>query len=345
MSTALHQYIDRESGDPRDERIYADRIIRFLYCRCREEVPFLLRAFTSRRMSSLLGFLNFDLPLIPRIAGLNGFVKRMGINLSECLSSPEEMDSFRKIFERKIRYWETRPLPGSERIIVSPSDSKVLLGSFRESSALFVKEKFFLFEELLGKDKPAWLQAFRDGDFAIFRLTPEKYHYNHTPVAGMVADLYEIEGVYHSCNPGAVICVPHPYSKNRRVVTVFQTDTEGGTGAGLVAMIEIAALMIGDIVQAYSDEQYHNPRPLSRGMFVRRGCPKSLFRPGSSTVILIFQRGRTDFCPDLVVNRHCSFARNRFFTDGKIPLVETEVQARSPIAGAAEKTPKKEERP
>jgi phosphatidylserine decarboxylase len=219
-------------------------------------------------------------------------------------------------------------------MIVAPSDSKVLLGSFRQSSALFLKEKFFRFEELLGEDKPAWLRAFHEGDFAIFRLTPDKYHYNHTPVAGKVVDFYEVPGVYHSCNPGAVICVPHPYSKNMRVVTVFQTDTEGGTGAGLVAMVEVVALMIGEIVQAYSEERYEDPRPLSRGMFVRRGKPKSLFRPGSSTVILIFQGGRAEFCSDLAVHQRSPRARSRFITEENIPLVETEVKVGSPIARA-----------
>jgi len=334
MGTALHQYIDRETSQLRTEKIFADRIIRFLYCQAREDAPFLLRALTSRWMSCLLGFLNFDLPLVPRIAGLKSFVKRMGIDLSECLDPPESLDTFRKVFERKIRYWDARPTPEGEDFVVSPSDSKVLLGSFRESSALFIKDKFFRFEELLGEDKPAWLQAFRGGDFAIFRLTPEKYHYNHTPVAGKVTDVYEIAGIYHSCNPGAVVCVPHPLSKNRRMVTVLQTDAEGGTGAGLVAMIEVVALMIGDILQAYCEERYDHPRPVSRGMFVRRGRPKSLFRPGSSTVILIFQQGRVDFSPDLILNRHFSSAHNRFLTDLNMPLVETEVKVRSPIARA-----------
>ena len=334
MGNTLHQYIERETSQLRTEKIFADRIIRFLYCQAREEAPFLLRSLTSRWMSALLGFLNFDLPLVPRIAGLKSFVKRMGIDLSECLDSPESLDTFRKVFERKVRYWNTRPMPEGEEFIVSPSDSKVLLGSFRESSALFIKEKFFRFEELLGEDKPAWLRAFRGGDFALFRLTPEKYHYNHTPVAGRVMDVYEVAGIYHSCNPGAVICIPHPYSKNRRVVTVLQTDTEGGSGAGLVAMVEVVALMIGDILQAYSEERYDHPCPVSRGMFVRRGQPKSLFRPGSSTVILIFQQGRVDFSPDLIVNRHFSSARNRFLTDLNTPLVETEVKVRSAIARA-----------
>ena len=69
--------------------------------------------------------------------------------------------------------------------------------------------KFFTFEELLSRDKGEWLRAFEGGDFAVFRLTPEKYHYNHTPVAGRVVDFYAIDGAYHSCNPGAVMTQRH----------------------------------------------------------------------------------------------------------------------------------------
>jgi phosphatidylserine decarboxylase len=55
---------------------------------------------------------------------------------------------------------------------------------------LFLKSKFFDYEELLGLDKPRWLKAFDGGDFMICRLTPDKYHYNHTTVAGIVRDFY-----------------------------------------------------------------------------------------------------------------------------------------------------------
>jgi hypothetical protein len=48
MRSWPHQYIDRETGQPLTEKIYADRIIRFLYCPRREEAPFLLRTLTSR---------------------------------------------------------------------------------------------------------------------------------------------------------------------------------------------------------------------------------------------------------------------------------------------------------
>ena len=88
------------------------------------------------------------------------------------------------------------------------------------------------------------------------------------------------------------------------MVTVIDTDTGGGTGVGLVAMIEVVALMIGDIVQCYSETQYLDPHTVQRGMFLRKGCPKSLYRPGSSTTVLLFQENRVDFAPDLLRNLH-----------------------------------------
>jgi hypothetical protein len=65
-----------------------------------------------------------------------------------------------------------------------------------------------------------------------------------------------------------------PYSKNKRVVTVIDTDVGGGTGVGWVAMIEVVALMVGDIVQCYSQSEYKNPRPVETGMFLQCGYPK-----------------------------------------------------------------------
>ena len=61
--------------------------------------------------------------------------------------------------------------------VVSPADARIVVGSFHETSLLFLKEKFFSFEELLGHNKKQWLEAFSDGDFAVFRLIPDKYHY------------------------------------------------------------------------------------------------------------------------------------------------------------------------
>jgi len=145
-------------------------------------------------------------------------------------------------------------------------------------------------------------------------------------------DIYAIDGGYHSCNPSAVVSVATPYSKNKRVVTIIDTDVPCGTGVGLVAMIEVVALMIGDIVQAYSSRGYDLPHPIERGMFLEKGQPKSLYRPGSSTDILIFQQGRVRFAEDLLDNMRRTDVSSRFTQGFGRPLVETDVRVRSMIA-------------
>ena len=326
-----HQYVDRETGQVRNERLFGDRMIHFLYGRSREEASVLFTALASARISRLLAFANFDLPFMGRLFGLNHFLRKTGIDLSECVESPESFRTPRQVFERKIRYWETRPMADEPEEIVAPADSRVLLGSLSHVSQLFLKEKFFTFSELLGIDKMAWLQTFEQGDFAIFRLTPEKYHYNHVPVSGVVRDFYQISGLYHSCNPGAVVHQATPYSKNRRVVTIIDTNVEGGTQAGLIAMIEVVALMIGEVWQCYSKERYEQPLEISPGMFLHKGQPKSLFRPGSSTVVLIFERGRIIFSGDLIANSNRQGLYSRFSQAFEKPLGETEVKVRSSI--------------
>ncbi|MEW6380247.1 MAG: phosphatidylserine decarboxylase [bacterium] len=123
ISLPKHQYIERETGRIKTERLCGDRLIGALYLTARENSAALFRALTGGRMSSL-------------------------------------------------------------------------------------QNASILFEELFGIDKTSWLRAFEGGDFAIFRLTPDKYHYNHTPVAGKIVDIYPIGGEYHSCNPTAVTAIP-----------------------------------------------------------------------------------------------------------------------------------------
>ena len=328
--TTSHQYIERGSGRVVDEQLIGDRSIALLYNVLRENAPAMFRALTSARMSSLLGFCQYDLPGRYRSRPQKVFA-RLGIDSRECLEPLSYFNSMRRIFERRIRYWDLRPMDDDPAVIVSPADARLLIGSFAETSALFIKEKFFDLDELLGKFSP-WCAHFAGGDFAVCRLTPDKYHYNHLPVSGRVVDIYEVDGACHSCNPLASIAVASIYSKNRRVVTVIDTDVEGGSKVGLVVMVEIVALMIGSVMQCYCRTSYDDPEPVRPGLFVHKGCPKSLYRPGSSTDVLIFKEGRIDFSADLISNSRRPGVRSRFSTGSGIPLIETDVRVRSPLA-------------
>ena len=330
-----HQYVERSTGRIVTERLCGDFAVNLLLpSKYQEDSSVLYKALSSRHVTEILGYLNFDRPFSTRFSPVCRFLHSSlaTADRDELYENREDFRTLRDFFERKIRYWECRPMPEDETLVVSPADSRMVVGSFREVSELFLKEKFFSFEELIGRDKPRWLAAFSDGEFAVCRLTPEKYHYNHSPVSGIVVDFYEIDGRYHSCNPGAVVAIATPYSKNKRVVTVIDTDAPGGTGVGLVVMIEVVALMIGEILQCYSTNRYDAPSPVTPGMFLRRGQPKSLFRPGSSTVVLLFQRERIEFARDLIVNMLREDVRSRFSMGFGKSIVETEVDVRSYIA-------------
>ena len=325
-----HQYIDRATMRVRTERLYGDRLIEWAYQAHSEDPGWLCKALSSARLSKWLGFLNYDLPFANTLSGIQRFVTALGVDLTECLDPPGGLTTPRQIFERKIRYWRSRPMEEDEHAVSSPCDARLLFGSFSRTPVVSIKGKFFELHELLG-DRPQWSRAFRDGDYCILRLTPDKYHYNHVPVTGTVADIYEIGGAYHSCNPSAVV-MASTYSKNARVVTILDTEAAGGSGTGLVAMIEIVALMIGRIDQCYSESYYDDPQPITRGMRLRKGQPKSLYRPGSSTTVLLFQSDRIRFSEDLVTNLSRPGVQSRFSEGFGRPLVETDVKARSTIA-------------
>jgi phosphatidylserine decarboxylase len=333
----MHEYIVRETGEIARERLVGDLTVRALYSPKLENAAWVSKLASSRKVSELLGYLNYDNRLSSHASGMKRFLEKSGINLSEMVDEPSPLRTTRQMFERKIRYWECRPMPKVRACVVCPADSRVAVGSMSTTSRLLIKEKFFAFPELLGGPRSRWTKDFKEGDFAVFRLTPEKYHYTHVPVDGTVVAFYAVDGRYHSCNPNATAKLITPHSKNKRVVTVIDTDCDGGTGIGLVAMIEVVALMIGQIDQRYSDYEYRDPKPIEPGMVLRVGSPKALFRPGSSTVVLLFQRDRIHFAEDLVRNQQRREVRSRYSRAFGQTLVETDVAVRSLLASPAER--------
>jgi phosphatidylserine decarboxylase len=329
-----HQFVDRLTSEVRSETLLYDRHIRWMYSTLRESAPWLFKWIsTSPTINDWLATINFDKPIRDAHSVISSLVVDAGVRMDELLEPLPASPTWRDFFGRKIRFWEHRPLPPDPRRIVAPCDSRMLLGNLRQQSKLLIKEKFFSLSELLG-NREALVDKFRYADWAIFRLTPEMYHYNHCPVAGVVVDFYEIGGAYHSCNPTACVETITPYSKNRRFVTIFDTDVSGGTGIGKVAMIEVVALLIGRVRQCYSHAQYKLPTTMYEGLMCKRGSVKSVFEPGSSTVVLLFEDHRLEFDSDLVSNQARTDAFSRFGQGFAVPMVETELQVRSGIGTA-----------
>lgn len=329
-----HQYIQRQTGQVVTEHLPGDALLALLYTDLREHAPTLFKALTSKHLTRVLGYLNYDARLLNQLIDVATTARRLGIDLTECLEAPQALKTRRHLFERKIRYWQVRPLAADPCQVVAPADARLLVGALNELTLLPVKGKFFNVAELLGAPEYHWHNRFDGGDVAILRLTPDKYHYNHAPVSGRVMDIYAVEGTYHACNPGAVISVMTPFSKNRRVITLIDTDTPGGTQVGCVALVEVVAMMIGTVSQCYSLHFYDDPRDVRPGTWLEKGAPKSLYRPGSSTTMVLFERGRIEFSADIRANRYRRDVQSRFSKGFNQPLVETDVQVRAEMARA-----------
>jgi phosphatidylserine decarboxylase len=305
-----------------------------MYSSLRESAPWIFKwVSSSPAINDWLATINFDKPIRDAHGVINSLVMEARVRMDELLEPLPAEPTWRDFFGRKIRFWEHRPMSPDARRIGAPCDSRVLFGNLSRQQQLPIKEKFFSLTELLG-ERQSWVQKFNQADWAIFRLTPEMYHYNHCPVAGVVMDFYEIGGAYHSCNPTACVETVTPYSKNRRFVTIFDTDVPGGTGIGKVAMIEVVALLIGRVRQCYSHAQYKFPTTMYEGLMCKRGAVKSVFEPGSSTVVLLFEANRVAFDSDLLSNQARTDVFSRFGQGFDAPMVETEVQVRSGIGTA-----------
>ncbi len=321
-----HYYVDRKTGSSIEEQLFGDKTIRYLYSTVRENASFIFNLAVSKHTTKLLSFFNYNKKLSQDT--LKRYISKLNINTEE-IYEVESIKTLEDLFMRKIRYWEKRPMDSSENIIVSPADSKMVVGSLNENSLIPLKNKFFHLDELLYKEE--WINKFSDGDFAIFRLTPDEYHYNHLPVSGVVEDIYELDGAYHSCNPAATVAVCSPLSKNRRVVTIINTDVPNGSKIGKVAFIEVVAMMIGQIMQAYSEEKYDDPRPLKVGDFAQKGQPKSVYKPGSSTDIVIFEKGKVSFDDDILFHSRRKDLFSRYTLGFGKALVEIKVRVRERI--------------
>jgi len=148
-----------------------------------------------------MGALNYEGFLSQKIKGRLDLFTSKGIDLRECLDPPAQLDTLKKNLRKKDPLLGMPSMPNDPGAVLSPSDARMLFGSFCETSGLFLKGKFFAFEELIAANKKKWREALQEGDFAIFRLTRRSITTTTRRCPGKVVDFYHIPGSYHACNP------------------------------------------------------------------------------------------------------------------------------------------------
>jgi len=224
-------------------------------------------------------------------------IKLYGIDMSIAANpDPASYCSFNAFFTRSLRS-DARPLATESNAVLSPVDGAVSQsGQIVDGRIFQAKGRDYSLEELVGGDK-ALVEAFDGGRFATIYLSPRDYHRIHIPLAGRLTKMLHVPGRLFSVSPSTTRTVPRLFSRNERVVNLFETD------AGPMAVIMVGAIFVASIDTVWAG----TVAPLSRSVktssyeddciepaVFERGAEIGRFNMGS-TVVLLFGKNAVEW--------------------------------------------------
>jgi phosphatidylserine decarboxylase len=271
------QYIDRESGQLKTEKVYGEQWLNWLYHNPVGEVS--LWTIAKRKIvTSVYG----DMMEKPSSADkIKPFIKEYDVDIS--IAQKQDFKSFNDFFIRKLQP-EARPIVADSLAVASPADGKILAYNNVNHSDFYIKGVRFNIDRFL--DAPELAKKYKDGSMVVFRLAPPDYHRYHFPVSGTTGSSnIKINGDYYSVNPLALRKKAEIFWLNKREYGVIKSPIFGE-----VVMAEVGATMVGSMIQTYTASN------------VKKGDEKGYFKFGGSTVVLLFEKDQIKIDSDLLSN-------------------------------------------
>lgn len=275
------QYIDRKTGDVRQETVAGDNLLKWLYES--NSGLFFLELFVKRSFfSKLYGKLQDSVFSKRKI---NRYIGALQIDLSEAkIENSQSYKTFNHFFTRELKP-EARPIAEDKNIFVSPADGRISAWENIDPDALVqVKGINYTLENLLQNKNLA--MKYDKGVCLVIRLNPADYHRFHFPDYGIPSRSEPITGLYYSVSPRALKKVPGILCENKRELTVFHSENFGD-----IVLVEVGATCVGSIIQTYTPEQP-----------VVKGFEKGYFKFGGSTVLVFIKPGYLRIDRDLLFN-------------------------------------------
>ncbi|WP_250460182.1 archaetidylserine decarboxylase [Microbulbifer litoralis] len=215
------------------------------------------------------------------------FVDQYDVDMSEA----EETDctafaSFNDFFTRALKA-DARPIAGGDNTIACPADGAVSqLGEIHNGRIFQAKGHDFSLLELVGGD-PKTAAQFTGGHFATVYLSPKDYHRVHMPIAGRLRSMTYVPGQLFSVNDVTTRTVPRLFSRNERVVCIFDT------AVGPMAVILVGAMIVASIETVWAGlvtphkrcvrtTDYDDNQPIQ----LQKGEEMGRFKLGSTVVML-----------------------------------------------------------
>lgn len=215
------------------------------------------------------------------------FIQAFRVNMAEALyPDPSHYENFNDFFTRPLKDG-VHQFADAEKFILSPADGAISqLGAIEGGQIFQAKGHYYTVEELLagGADLA---QDFENGSFATVYLSPRDYHRVHMPCEGTLVSSQYVPGELYSVNQVTAGRVPRLFSRNERLVGIFDTPR------GKMALVLVGAVIVAGIRTVWGagpqgpigrQTQFEQEWNLSAGQEMGR------FYLGS-TAIVLFQQG------------------------------------------------------
>jgi phosphatidylserine decarboxylase len=228
------------------------------------------------------------------------FVRHFRPDMSEAAETmPLRYASFNDFFTRALRS-DARRIDSDPRSITSPVDGTVsAIGQIADQALVQAKGRSYSVAALLAGSQQHTAR-FSDGSFATIYLAPFNYHRIHMPCDGTLSAAWYVPGRLFSVNAATAAAVAGLFTRNERVVCVFDDAPAG------FALVLVGALFVGSMSTRWHGDVTPAPRrrasELVPGHEVDLALPKGAelgrFNMGS-TVILLLPKGAADWLPGI----------------------------------------------
>lgn len=257
---------------------------------------FLQRCLPQQWITYLAGRLAFCESRRFKNWAIRRFIRRYGIDVSEARKpDPNDYPHFNAFFTRSLREG-ARSFADDPNQIASPVDGQVVdMGLAQSGTLIQAKSHHYTVEALLG-DKQ-WALHFDNAPYASLYLSPKDYHRVHLPTDARLIAMRHIPGKLFSVNQQTTDLIPGLYTKNTRVVTLWETVH------GPMAVVFVGAMMVGSVSTPWAGlvtgskkepTVWYYPNTETRYVSFRQmdECGRFLF--GSTVVLLMPKNAQWD---------------------------------------------------
>jgi phosphatidylserine decarboxylase len=215
------------------------------------------------------------------------FVKRYNVDMSlAAQENPLEYKHFNDFFTRALKP-DARPIDTTGNGIACPADGAISqLGKIANGRIFQAKGQDYSTVELLGGDEQLAAE-FNEGEFATVYLSPRDYHRVHMPYGGKLRSMVSVPGDLFSVNTVTAENVPRLFSRNERVVAIFDTDI------GPMAVVLVGAMIVAGIetvwdgaVAPFASREIATSHYPYQDIHLEKGAEMGRFKLGSTAVIL-----------------------------------------------------------